>query len=378
MALLIAPLFTAGIALGGIQNANAGIGPVCIDPPPNLVSWWPLDETSGTLASDIADGNDGTHNGGPTPIAGKVDFALDFDGTNDLVDAGNPTNLKLTTGTIDAWIKTSDAGPGFRGIATKNMAYGMFLFSNTFGIFDWGTSTFKSTGINLADGQFHHVAFTFQSGVNGGTVLYIDGVAKLTTKMTVRNQNLSFNIGSDHNVPQNFAGIIDEVEVFDRVLTPTEIKEIFDADDAGKCKEGCSSGHWKNEARQNPNGGGDWTATGINPEVATLNSFFAGSFPPLKVKDTNKWPLFGSAADPKLIDALSAKGSNENALAREAAAAIANDANGAITYPLVLAQIVAIVDAALTAGTDPAFNAARDALFANNHLGEATLCPLPP
>jgi len=41
MALLIAPLFTAGIAVGGIQNVNAGLAPVCIDAPPDLVSWWP-------------------------------------------------------------------------------------------------------------------------------------------------------------------------------------------------------------------------------------------------------------------------------------------------------------------------------------------------
>jgi len=366
MALLIAPLFTAGIAVGGIQNAYApDLGPDCIVSPPDLVSWWPLDETSGTLAEDIADGNDGTHINSPTPIAGKVDGALDFDGTDDLVDAGNPTNLKLTTGTVDAWIKTSDAGNGFRGIATKNMAYGMFLKDNIFGIFDWGTSTFKSTGINLADGQFHHVAFTFQSGVNGGTVLYIDGVAKLTTKMTVRNQNLSFNIGSDHNVPQNFAGIIDEVEVFDRVLTPTEIKEIFDADVDGKCKEGCSSGFWKTD-NKTKFGAQQWV--GVTPGEKFEDTF--ADIDDLKVKGG------GDKIDPSMFDALNTRGGGINALAREAVAALINSQGGnGVEYPLTEAEVVTIVDTALNtgaAGFDAAVENARALLFDLNHR----VCPL--
>jgi len=204
----------------------------CIPPPPNLISWWPGDGH----ARDIQDGNDGTLNGDATfSLSGKVGQAFSLDGSGDFIDAGNSANLQLTTGTIDAWIKTSDAGSAFRGIVTKGNAYGMFLVNNDFAIFDWGAFATRSTGINLADGQFHHVAVTFQSGVAGGTVLYIDGVAKLTTTMTVDNQNTSFQIGSN-SASQEFDGIIDEVEVFDRVLSQSEIQAIFDAGSLGKCK----------------------------------------------------------------------------------------------------------------------------------------------
>ena len=142
-------------------------------------------------------------------------------------------------------------------------------------------------------------------------------------------------------------------------------------------EEGCSSGHWKNDARKNPGGTGDWFATGLNPDVALLNNFFTGSLPELNVKDTNKWPLLGTAADPTLTDAASAKGSNENALAREIVAAIANIANPDVHYPLTQAELVTIVDAAILLDSYAGYNAARDALFAFNHLGEETLCPLP-
>ena len=147
---------------------------------------------------------------------------------------------------------------------------------------------------------------------------------------------------------------------------------------ANDVAEGCSSGHWKNDARKNPAGTGDWAATGLNPDVVLLNSFFTGSLPELNVKDTNKWPLLGSAADPTLTDAASAKGSNENALAREIVAAIANIANPDVNYPLTQAELVTIVDAAILLDSDAGYNAARDALFTFNHLGEETLCPSDP
>jgi len=363
MALLIAPLFTAGIAIGGIQNAYAP-GPECIVSPPDLVSWWPLDETSGTLAVDIADGNDGVHFNSPTPIAGKVDGALDFDGIGDFVNAGNPANLKLTTGTVDAWIKTSDAGSNFRGIAVKTDAYGMFLKNNVFGIFDWNTNIFRSTGINLADGQFHHVAFTFQSGVNDGTVLYIDGVAQPTTTMTVKNQNGFFAIGTNGGANQKFDGIIDEVEVFDRVLTPTEIKEIFDADDDGKCKEGCSSGFWKTD-NKTKFGAQQWV--GVTPDEKFQDTF--ADIDDLKVKGG------GDKTDPSMFDALNTRGGGINALAREAVAALINSQGGnGVEYPLTEAEVVTIVDTALNtgAGFDAAVEDARALLFDLNHR----VCPL--
>jgi len=243
--IVVLPIITIILILGVIafspisfnESETLAYAQSCVTPPSGLVSWWPLDETSGTTAADIVNGNTGTYTGSPTPVPGKVGGALSFDGVADSVDAGNPANLKLTTGTVDAWIKTDGAGGPFKGIAVKGSAYGMFLFSDDFGIFTWIPSVSRSTGINLADGQFHHVAFTFQDAVVGGTELYIDGEPELTTTMTISDQTISFQIGANSGAgPQFFTGIIDEVEVFNRVLTPSEIKAIFDAGDAGKCK----------------------------------------------------------------------------------------------------------------------------------------------
>ena len=78
----------------------------CVPPPPGLVSWWPLDETSGTTTADIVDSNPGTVTGGAVFVSGKVGNALNFDGSNDTVSIAHNANLKPSSQiTIDAWIK---------------------------------------------------------------------------------------------------------------------------------------------------------------------------------------------------------------------------------------------------------------------------------
>ena len=55
-----------------------------------LIAQWKLDDGSGTIATDSAGGHDGTLVGGPTWVAeGKIDGALQFDGSDDYVDCGN-------------------------------------------------------------------------------------------------------------------------------------------------------------------------------------------------------------------------------------------------------------------------------------------------
>ena len=155
-------------------------------------------------------------------VSGIQGNALSFDGFSSQVDAGNPTGLQLGTGTVSAWIKTTGAGSGLRVVVAKGGAYGLFLQDNVLGIYDYSASTFRSTSIAVADGQWHHVAFTFQSGISGGTVVYLDGGPRLTTTMTVQSQGSNARIGSA-GATQYFTGSIDEVQIFNSVLGWKEI-----------------------------------------------------------------------------------------------------------------------------------------------------------
>jgi hypothetical protein len=222
----------AGIEAGG-GTSNSAAREYC--PPGNIegncasgqnpspVGEWKFDEKSGTSVADSSgNGNNGTLYNTPIWTAGKFGSALNFNGSTSYVDLGNAASVQLTTGTIGAWIKTTDAGVNFRAIADKSSAYSLFLSNNVFGIYDWGGAAFRSSGIALNDGKWHFVACSFQSGVANGTILYIDGKSVTTTTMTVTNQVSSLQIGVNTGT-QQFAGAIDQVRVYSYVRTPAQI-----------------------------------------------------------------------------------------------------------------------------------------------------------
>ena len=112
----------------------------------------------------------------------------------------------------------------------KRGAYGLFLQNGVLVAHDWGSGRTRSTGVNLADGQFHHVAITFQSDINGGTTIYADGLQVLTTTITVLNQVQALAIGAgDPGTIQFFNGTIDEAKLYNRALTSGEIQANFNA-----------------------------------------------------------------------------------------------------------------------------------------------------
>jgi hypothetical protein len=165
---------------------------------------------------------------------GQNENALQFDGVNDLVVL--PTKIHDSipgTGTIEAWIKTSNAGTGFRGIVVREHHYGIFLNGNRLMSYNWagsgnpGATTYLGGAI-LADNQWHHVALTFQSGVSNGSQLYLDGVPVGSPFTHFEDvQAADFRIGTNGLIGQFFQGAIDQVKIYGRVLTPTEINNSY-------------------------------------------------------------------------------------------------------------------------------------------------------
>lgn len=124
------------------------------------------------------------------------------------------SNLQLYSGSFGCWLKTSSPGSSYRGIFGLRQAYGMFLVDGVFGVYSWGGSTgFKSTGVNLADGNWHFVYTVFDHNVSNGTKLYIDGALSLTTTITVAGfqANLTAFIVWANN--QELTGHLDELRV---------------------------------------------------------------------------------------------------------------------------------------------------------------------
>jgi hypothetical protein len=197
------------------------------------VGYWRLDETSGTTAADLSgNGHDATYEGGPTlGVAGAIydgDTAVSFDGTDDGVSISNAADFQSDTVTLEAWVKTSSPGAGFRGIIVKRLAYALYLLDGELVTYDWSVSTLRSTGVNLADGVWHHVAMTAQNGVTDGSTTYIDGVAVSVLTHGVQEQSSPLMLAAGPT-GQNIQGVIDEAAIYDRVLTGSEVAEHYAA-----------------------------------------------------------------------------------------------------------------------------------------------------
>ncbi len=291
----------------------------CIEPPSGMVAWWPLDETSGTNANEIINNNDGTHHGNPNPVSAKVAGALIFDGVDDYIEV--PDNYILDFGenkdfSIDAWIRTKGKGGSIQTIVDKRYedgkkntkGYTFFLSNGKLGVQlatgngTWGCGNTAnhsctnyissgSSGINLGDGNWYHVAVTInRSNAPLGT-FYVNGQLDGTFNPILRIGDLSndkpLTIGRNTNeiVSSNFQGNIDEVEIFKRVLTAEEVKALWFADKHGKCKpeplsvtldkftanaaDGKITINWTTGTETNNAGFILWRATPINGQCST-------------------------------------------------------------------------------------------------------------
>ena len=105
----------------------------------------------------------------------------------------------------------------------------------------------SASGVVIPVGVFTHVAATVQGTtaalyINGKAIpgLYFHGSNQIISLAVALTSNRSTDNGSIRIGARNgqffFAGIIDEVSIYNRALSAAEIGEIFAAGSAGKCK----------------------------------------------------------------------------------------------------------------------------------------------
>jgi len=151
------------------------------------IAHWKMDETSGVDAFDSVGGHDGTLVNGPTWDTGKLDGALDFDGSDDYVNVPHDPTLSLSnTMSFTAWINASSFGSTYQTILAKddggsgsNYYFGTWQKELVFGFFSGGLfREVFTTGLNLQAGTWYHLGATFDDAAN--TVrLYVDGAEVL-------------------------------------------------------------------------------------------------------------------------------------------------------------------------------------------------------
>ena len=206
------------------------------------VGHWTMDgaDTTATTVTDRSgSGNNGTRTGGTTEEIGKIGQGMNFNGTNSDVTVGDISILESSGNflTASAWIKTegSPVKRMFVGKKDDNSA-GYFMWVNGSGKFDAGfysTSYFAnpaSTAV-VNNNVWHHLVVVRNTDT---VTLYIDGIqdGSATAAGTIGDisNTINFRIGrSDHSPPgpYYFPGSIDDVRVYNRALSATEIQQLY-------------------------------------------------------------------------------------------------------------------------------------------------------
>ena len=236
----------------------------CVEPPSGMVAWWAFDEISGTTATDFAGyNNSGTLINGPLPVPAKVLKGLQFDGIDDYVKVPNQPEIEFGTGdfSFDAWIQTTQTS-GIKSLIDKRdlTGYAFYLDNGKLSLQmrdGTGTNTNYVSPLFVADNKWHHIAITVSRTNKNGILFYLDGVETQFGDPTIRSGTLNNSaplvIGCDayFNTSPYFKGILDEIELFNRVITKAEITSIFNAGSSGKCKLGSICGTKFNDLNGN-------------------------------------------------------------------------------------------------------------------------------
>ena len=183
--------------------------------PGGLVHWWPLDNDTYDYGTDA----DGVMLYGAQFDQGKNGDALFLDGNDDRMTT--TVNAPVGEYTLECWVKFT-GGSYSRGSYNTIVEFGND--SPWFGVDNNGALNMYPhiSGGSMPVGQWTHVAYTWD-GTN--STLYIDGsgVATNTVAPTTSGTGMGFGAFSG-DTP--WLGLIDEVAIYNRALSSSEIQSI--------------------------------------------------------------------------------------------------------------------------------------------------------
>ncbi len=192
---------------------------------PGLVAYWKLDETEGMAAHDSAGTCDGTIVGNPAwqPEGGMVDGTLQLDGIDDYVSTPfvlNPADGKFS---VFAWIK--GGAPG-QVILSQNAGARWLCADPSEGNL---MTELKGSGRDAAellsqtivtDGNWHRIGLVWD---DSNRTLYVDDVVVAEDEQAnLEGSDNGLYIGTGKAMEQGsfFSGLIDDVRIYNRAVTP--------------------------------------------------------------------------------------------------------------------------------------------------------------
>ncbi|MBI4697336.1 MAG: DUF2341 domain-containing protein, partial [Nitrospirae bacterium] len=201
---------------------------------------WHLKEDPSGSAPQMTDStsgsNNGTSNGSMTSgdqVAGQVNGSLDFDGSDDYIDAGSSSNIKPATAlTVEAWVSRTGGLADWETVLATNSndswddGYGISVFDTGVKINFW-VNTWNQNVAVTSDWPtgWHYVVGTFEAST--AVRIYLDGnegtadTSSVPASITYDSHGTGkLFIGSGHQDTGSlyyFSGGIDEVRISNTV-----------------------------------------------------------------------------------------------------------------------------------------------------------------
>ena len=197
-----------------------------------LIGCWHFDEGQGETATDSSGNSNHGKIQGAQWVQGVSGKALRFDGTDDRVDCGkNITTLTRNSSyTVEVWANPSAPLTGDHYLMSfKNMRIGLSERAWIFwqGTPGWDTG-YRAASSSVTLDKWHHVVGVFENGKS--IKLYVNGISEPGAKTGRGWPKIGDTtyVGTASTAKKRFfAGAIDEVKIYNRVLSEKEIKERF-------------------------------------------------------------------------------------------------------------------------------------------------------
>ena len=243
------------LALGGVPSlTDSGISKS------NCKAYYNFEQTSGDLtniattsngySNGLGSGADGTNGGETTGQTGKVGYAWSFDNSNDYVDTNISTVIMDTPNTfsVSMWIKPNSSSNWSDVLIAQNKGttdQGMVLWLNSLkptlyleGASGGSTVGQYSSGNAISSGVWNHVVVTVvgqssRASDATGINMYLNGTSQTISTSGSNGTvgtigvNADIFIASKHGITGFFDGLIDELSIWDRVLTSTEVSTLY-------------------------------------------------------------------------------------------------------------------------------------------------------
>jgi subtilase family serine protease len=223
---------------------------VCTPPANGLVAWWPGEGSAG----DLVGANDGTLSNGVAFAAGEVGQAFSFNGIDQYVSTPTALTNIANDFTLEFWAYptaalavTTESNNGISGTSGQRYAVfpylggaqdagaGVSVGTNGISIFEYGANFLPSPLVyQSAITGWTHVAVVY---TNKQPMLYVNGALARIGLASLRSSvHPSAEFGGSMLAYGYYAGLLDEISIYNRALASNEVAAIYSAGSSGKCK----------------------------------------------------------------------------------------------------------------------------------------------